>query len=125
HDIHRRLVARMFTPRTIGRLEPMVREFCARSLDPLVGGAGFDFIADLGAPMPMRVICMLLGIPEEIQEAVRDHSNSQVSTEDGRPMTAAADGLDDGRIFAEYIDWREKHPSDDIVTELLNVEFED
>lgn len=125
HDIHRRLVARMFTPRTISRLEPMVREFCARSLDPLVGSTGFDFIADLGAPMPMRVICMLLGIPEEIQEAVRDHSNSQVSTEDGRPMTAAADGLDDGRIFAEYIDWRENHPSDDIVTELLNVEFED
>ena len=32
----------------------------------------FDFIADLGAQMPMRVIGMLLGIPEEDQEAVRD-----------------------------------------------------
>ncbi|MCX0272931.1 cytochrome P450 [Nocardia zapadnayensis] len=125
HDIHRRLVARMFTPRKIGQLEPMVREFCTRSLDPLIGRAGFDFIADLGAPMPMRVICMLLGIPEEIQEAVRDHSNAQVGTEDGQPMEAASSGLDDGQIFAEYITWREKHPSDDIVTELLNVEFED
>lgn len=125
HDIHRKLVARMFTPRKISQLEPMVREFCARSLDPLTGNAGFDFIADLGAPMPMRVICMLLGIPEEIQESVRDHSNAQVGTEDGRPMEAASSGLDDGQIFAEYINWREKHPSDDIVTELLNVEFED
>ena len=37
-----------------------------------MGAGGFDFVADLGAQMPMRVIGMLLGIPEEDQEAVRD-----------------------------------------------------
>ncbi len=50
-----------------------MRGFCARSLDPLVGSGGFDFVQDLGAQMPMRTIGMLLGIPEEDQEAIRDH----------------------------------------------------
>jgi len=68
HDVHRKLLSRMFTPRKINDLEPKIREFCARSLDPLVGTDRFDFVADLGAQMPMRVIGMLLGVPEEFQE---------------------------------------------------------
>jgi len=63
HDLHRGLLARAFTPRRMKELEPKVREFCARSLDPLVGAGGFDFVHDLGAPVPMRTIGMLLGIP--------------------------------------------------------------
>ena len=49
HDIHRKLLARMFTPRKINALEPKIREFCASSLDPLVGAGRFDFVNDLGA----------------------------------------------------------------------------
>lgn len=125
HDIHRKLLSRMFTPRKIIALEPKIREFCARCLDPLVGGSRLDFVADLGAQMPLRTICMLLGIPEENQEAIRDHTNDQMRTEAGQPMKAAESGLDTGEIFAAYIDWRAEHPSDDIVTELLTAEFED
>src|SRR4051794_18345667 len=51
HDLHRALLARVFRPRAIADLEPKIREFCARSLDPLVGSGSFDFIADLGAQM--------------------------------------------------------------------------
>ena len=69
HDLHRGLLSRVFTPRKMAAIEPQVREFCARTLDPLVGAGGFDFIADLGAQMPMRTIGMLLGIPEQDQEA--------------------------------------------------------
>src|SRR5262245_34466326 len=87
HDIHRNLLVRMFTPRKISELEPRIREFCARSLDPLVGTGRFDFVRDLGAQMPMRVIGMLLGIPEDDQEEVRDHSNENMRTETGKPMT--------------------------------------
>jgi cytochrome P450 len=125
HDIHRKLVARMFTPRKIAELESKIREFCARSLDPLVGTGRFDFVADLGAQMPMRAIGMLLGIPESDQEAVRDYANSQMRTEAGEPMKMASEGLDAGQIFADYIDWRATHPSDDIMTDLLTVEFTD
>ena len=125
HDVHRKLLARMFTPRKINDLEPKIREFCAHSLDPLVGGDSFDFVGDLGAQMPMRVIGMLLGIPEEYQEAARDLTNDQMRTEAGKPMKAAAEGMNTGEFFAEFIDWRAEHPSDDIMTDLLNVEFAD
>jgi cytochrome P450 len=125
HDIHRKLLARMFTPRKVNALEPKIREYCAQALDPLVGSGTFDFVTDLGAIMPMRVISALLGIPEHDQEKIRDHANAQLRTEAGQPMAAAQDGLVTGEIFAAYIDWRKDNPSDDIMTELLNVEFED
>jgi cytochrome P450 len=123
HDAHRALLARLFTPRRMAELEPQVRAYCARSLDPLVGGDGFDFIADLGAQMPMRVIGMLLGIPEEDQEELRDRIDAGLSLEDHE-----VSGLDDAfssSRFREYIEWRRKHPSDDLMTELLNARFVD
>jgi len=125
HDIHRKLLARMFTPRKIAELESKIREYCARCLDPLIGTGRLDFVADLGAQMPMRVIGMLVGIPEADQEIIRDRSNDNMRTEAGKPMTIASEGFDDGSIFADYLDWRVEHPSDDIMTELLNVEFTD
>jgi cytochrome P450 len=124
HDVHRKLLARMFTPRKIAELEPKIREFCAQSLDPLIGTGRMDFVADLGAQMPMKVISMLVGIPENDQEFIRDETNRQLRTEAGKPMNAEH-GLVTGEIFAAYIDWRAEHPSDDIMTELLNVEFVD
>jgi cytochrome P450 len=114
----------MFTPRKINELEGKIRDYCVRCLDPLIGADRFDFVADLGAQMPMRVIGMLLGIPENDQEAIRDRSNATMRTEVGKPMDHTK-GFDTGQAFAQYIDWRAEHPSDDIMTELLNVEFED
>jgi cytochrome P450 len=125
HDIHRKLLSRMFTPRKINELESKIREFCAHSLDPLVGTDRFDFVTDLGAQMPMRVIGMLLGVPEEFQEAARDRANANLRTEAGKPMDATAENMMDGEFFGQFIDWRAEHPSDDIMTELLHVEFED
>ncbi len=125
HDVHRKLLSRMFTPRRIASLEPMIRDYCAQLLDPLVGSGRFDFVTDLGALMPMKVISSLLGIPEDDQAYIRDRGNAQLRTEAGKPMDAAQHGLSVGEQFEAYIDWRADHPSDDIMTELLNVEFVD
>jgi cytochrome P450 len=125
HDVHRKLLSRMFTPRKIASLEPMIRDFCAQLLDPLVGSGRFDFVTDLGAIMPMKVISMLLGIPDDDQEYIRDRGNAQLRTEAGKPMKAAEQGLSVGEQFEAYIDWRAENPSDDIMTELLDVEFVD
>jgi cytochrome P450 len=125
HDIHRGLLSRVFTPRKMTALEPKVREFCARALDPLVGAGRFDFVADLGAQIPMRTIGMLLGIPETDQETVRDRADAHLRTEPGKPMDVTADEMLDGSFFADYIEWRAQHPSDDVMTELLTAEFED
>jgi len=130
HDAHRALLTRLFTPRRIAEIEPQVRAYCARSLDPLVGSGSFDFIADLGAQMPMRVIGMLLGIPEEDQEELRDDIDAGLSLEEGEPRIPAAPEAEGGGLlptarFSEYIEWRRKNPSDDLMTELLNARFVD
>ena len=127
HDVHRSLMSRVFTPRRMAAVEPQARTFCAETLDPKVGSGGFDFVKDLGAYMPMRMIGMLLGIPEEHQESIRDSITEGLELEDetGQQSADAATQLIMGEAFGEYIDWRVDHPSDDLMTDLLNAEFED
>ena len=125
HTMHRGLMSRVFTPRRMAALEDQVRDFCARCLDPLVGADRFDIVAELGAVMPMRVIGMLLGIPESDQTAVRDKSDAFLRTEAGKPMEVQQDAIANGDMYADYIEWRSSHPSDDLMTALLNAEFED
>ena len=124
HTVHRGLLSRLFTPRKVAAREPKIRDFCRRSLDPVVGTGRFDFVRDLGAQMPMRVIGMLLGIPEQDQESVRDAVDARLRTDAGKPMEYSEQGLS-GEMFAEYVEWRAQHPSDDLMTELLQAEFED
>jgi cytochrome P450 len=124
HTIYRKALTRVFTPRRMAALEPQIRAFCAHSLDPLVEDGEFDFIANLGAEMPMRVISMLLGIPEEDQVAVRERVDANLRTEPGKPMdytftTRIGEG------FEGYYDWRKSHPSDDLMTEFMTLEIED
>ena len=123
--MHRGLMSRVFTPRRMNALEQQIREFCVACLDPFVGADRFDFVRDLGAEMPMQVIGMLLGIPIADQRAVRDRSDSFLRTRQGEPMRLDANSIANGEIFAEYIDWRADHPSDDLMTVLLNADFED
>lgn len=125
HTMHRGLMSRVFTPRRMAALEDQVRAFCAHCLDPLVGTERFDVVAELGAVMPMRVIGMLLGIPETDQTVVRDRSDAFLRTEAGKPMEVKQEAIANGEIFADYIEWRSRHPSDDLMTALLNAEFED
>lgn len=124
HTIHRRLMNGVFTPKKMAGIEPQVRSYCARTLDRLVGSGGFDFVRDLGAELPMRVIGMLLGFPETEQERVRDYVDANMRTEAGQPM-AAAGGTLRGDFFGDYLDWRAQNPSDDLMTDLLTVEFTD
>jgi cytochrome P450 len=125
HTMHRGLMSRVFTPKRMAQLEDQVRQFCVRCLDPLVGSGGFDIVTELGSIMPVRVIGMLLGIPEQDQVAVRDKSDATLRTKPGKPMDVKEDQVANGDMFAEYIEWRAKHPSDDLMTQLLNAEFED
>ena len=125
HTAHRGVLSRVFTPKRMNALEPQIRRYCAAVLDPLVGGDAFDFVVDLGAKMPMRVIGMLLGIPEEDQEAVRVRADARLRREPGKPLSYRERQFTDDEFFGEYIDWRAEHPADDLMTQLLNVEFED
>lgn len=126
HDLHRRLLSRVFTPRRMESIEPLTRAFCERALDPLVGSGRFDFVADLGAMVPMRTIGYLLGIPESDQEAIRDRGGDQLTLKEGSFRAVPQDFLEHSHeMFSDYIDWRVEHPSDDLMTQLLNAEVED
>ena len=130
HNLHRGLLSRVFTPTRMAAIEPKVRAFAAASLDPLVEKGGFDFIADLGAELPMRTIGMLLGIPEEDQEAIRDHFDEGLKLQEGvmpgpDEFMGSSGETDFTQTFAAYIDWRAEHPSDDLMTDLLTAEFTD
>jgi cytochrome P450 len=124
HGIHRGILTRVFTPRKMAALEPQIREFCARALDPLVESGEFNFIEHLGKEMPMRVIGMLLGVPEEDLKTVQENADAKLRTEPGKPKDYDGHSFM-GEGFAEYIDWRARHPSDDLMTELMNAEIVD
>lgn len=126
HDLHRRVLSRVFTPRRMEAIEPLVRQYCVRILDPLVGSGRFDFIEDLGAQIPMRTIGFLLGIPEGDQEQIRDETGRALGLEDGNFRTVSAEAFENSyQLFAEYIDWRADHPSGDLMTQLLNAEVDE
>jgi len=125
HDIHRNLLVRVFTPRRVAALEPKIREYCARHLDPLVGEKKFDLIAELGAQMPSLVIGMLLGIPEADQAAVRESVDNNLRTRAGQQMKVKDASFVSGEMFEDYINWRAENPSNDLMTDLLNAEFVD
>lgn len=126
HDLHRRLLSKVFTPRRMEAVEPLTRAFCARALDPLMGTGRFDFIENLGAMVPMRTIGYLLGIPEDGQEAIRDKGGRQLTLKEATFRPATQDMFERSyEMFSDYIDWRVDHPSDDLMTQLLNAEVED
>ena len=83
HDLHRRLLSRVFTPRRMEAIEPLTRDFCVRALDPLMGTGRFDFIENIGAMVPMRTIGYLLGIPEENQEDDPRHAAAAITLKEG------------------------------------------
>jgi cytochrome P450 len=127
HNLHRRLMGKVFSPRRVAELEVTIREYCCAALDPLVGQSELDFVRDLGAEMPMRVISRLLGIPESDQVKVRDHMDRVLSIEEGTPASDFEAGTDamSASQFEEYIAYRRQHPSDDLMTDLMETTFVD
>ncbi len=126
HDLHRRLLSGVFTPRRMAAIEPLAREFCRHALEPLADADTFDFIADLGTWMPMRTIGYLLGIPQDRQVAIRRNTDRLLELKDGGLVEVADDTLTrQGSMLEEFIDWRYDHPSDDLMTELVNAEVEE
>ncbi len=124
HAMYRNIAQRMFSPRRMRELEPRVRELTIRVLEPLMERDEFDVIHDVGWQIPMQVIGMLLGIPEQDLQKVREITDARMRTEQGKPIDYGSSFTME-QSFGEYIDWRAKNPSHDVTTELLNVVFTD
>ena len=85
HDLHRGILARVFTPKRMLAIEPQVRAYTKLELDRFAGSDGFDFVRDLGARLPMRVVGLLLGVPETEQEAIRDEIHEGLTLQSESP----------------------------------------
>jgi cytochrome P450 len=124
HGVYRGVLTRVFTPKRMNDLEGMIRDYCARCLDAKIGADRINFIDDLGAQLPGGVIGMLLGIPEQDRDVVRDRVDAALRTEVGKPMEISQASYR-GEGFEDYINWRAENPSNDLMTELLRAEFQD
>ena len=76
-----------------GTIEDQIRSFCAACLDPLVGGDRFDFTLDLGAEMPIRVVGILVGIPDSLQRSVRTVAGRRFAQQAGRTAAGQQEQL--------------------------------
>jgi cytochrome P450 len=128
HDRMRKLVSRVFTPRAMAALEPMVREVITSYLDPLDGAESFDAVADFAAPFPVEAISVMLGVPKPDRQQIRHWTDLMLHREAGevKPSHASLEAslLQIG-YFLELIAEKRKHPADDMVTRLTEVEVED
>jgi cytochrome P450 len=126
HTIHRGLVWRVFTPKAVHQLEEQIRDFSARVLDERAGERAFDFARDVAHRIPMRVIGLLLGLPEADQPALQAHIHQQMNDAHFDDEHAPLEGLSHSEgLFGDYLDWREANPADDLMSLLLRSELDD
>ena len=124
----RNLVSKGFTPRRIADLEGEVRRIARGYLDAVAGERSFDFQAALSNLLPMDVISVLVGIPEEDRATYRGWVDKGLERdpETGQPPPGAAEGMWSasayvGRLLAA----RRESPRDDLVSLLAHSEYED
>jgi cytochrome P450 len=124
----RNMVSKGFTPRKIAGLEGATRELARRYLDRVAGERGFDFQAALSNRLPMDVISVLLGIPDEDRDAYRSWVDKGLERdpETGKPPAGAIEGMWKAseyilRLFHE----RKQSPRDDLISLLAQSDYED
>jgi cytochrome P450 len=126
HTVHRGIVSRLFTPRAVSSLEGQVRSLAEEITDELAGRDQFDFMRDFALRLPVQVIGMLVGVPKKDQDDLLAVFQKNLHEGSADPEQQLLQGiLDSAAWFNEYLDWREKNPSDDVMTQLMQFEFED
>ena len=127
HDRLRALVSRVFTPRAVGALEPMVREVIRSYIEPLDGADGFDAVTDFAGPFPVEIICRMLGVPEGERQQIRHWLDITLHREPGQ-MDPTPEGVTASIEFASYfVDLakeKRRNPGDDMITRLTQVEVD-
>lgn len=126
HTRMRKLVNKVFTPRSVAALEPMIRATItafADRLDP----RGFDAVADFSALFPVEVIATMLGVPSGDRQQIR-HWLDRALTRAPGDFRPSADGLqaniESGLYYYELVQRRRADPQDDMISRLTQVEVE-
>jgi len=134
HGRLRRIVSRGFTPRALGRWEDDVERVAAEILDAVAPKGECDFVTDVAAALPLRIICDMMGIPESQHRFVFDRTNVILGAGDPEytpdpdpakiiPMLLQA-GADLSTLVQDLARHRRGHPGDDLTSALVNAEIE-
>jgi cholest-4-en-3-one 26-monooxygenase len=123
HTRQRGFVNRGFTPRMINSLAKHIREICDTLIDEVIPRGEADFVTDIAAPLPLQVICELVGAPPEDRGWIFDLSNKLVGYDDPEFRHDPDEGMAAAAEIYTYADGlaarRRDQPADDIVTKLL------
>jgi cholest-4-en-3-one 26-monooxygenase len=125
HTKVRAIVSRGFTPRAINALREALSVRAERIVRGAVDKGAGDFVTDVACELPLQAIAELLGIPQDDRRKIFDWSNEMIGYDDPQygadPMVAATELLAYAMTMAEE---RQKCPTDDIVTKLVNAELD-
>ena len=127
HGSWRRILNREFTGRAVGRMEGEIRALVRRLLDAVPAGEVVDLVDVLAAPLPVLVICDLLGVPDADRDDFRRWSDATIVASDGRaalPPDALQDVMELVAFLEQHARDKEAHPGDDIVSLLVGAEVE-
>ena len=128
HTRIRRLVGRAFTTRRVEQLRAPIRRTADRLLDALGtnGGphGGTDLIAAYAAPLPITVICDLLGVPHEHRRDFRAWTDVLVAPDPARPQAAKEAVVAMLGFFTQLLADKRKEPADDLLSDLIAVRDE-
>lgn len=124
HTRIRRMVSKAFTPRHLERLREPVRHTAEQLLDALAVQNLVDLIPAYAAPLPIVVICDLLGVPSSRRPDFRAWTDALVAPDPSRPERArqAVGGL--LTFFTRLIADKRAHPADDLLSALIGVRDE-
>lgn len=132
HRQHRALVNKAFTPRMVEGLRPRIRKMVSDIVDVVIEKGECDFVEDLAAPLPMLVICEMMGVPEEDRRRVYEVGNRMVGFDDpelqkdGKPIETDSGMEASAEMFMYAVKLRERaltSPGDDLATALVNAEI--
>jgi cytochrome P450 len=125
HTRLRRLVSAGFTARRIERLEPRIAAIAEALLDKMAGAGEVDLIDAYAFPLPIQVICELLGIPPADRDHFRSWSNTVVTgvlNTDPERIAQSREALHNivGYI-RQLLAAKREEPGDDLLSALLEV----
>jgi cytochrome P450 len=121
HTRVRRLVGRAFTPRRIERLRAPIRETADRLLDALGTEGTADLVAAYAAPLPITVICDLLGIPEGGRRDFREWTDTLIAPDPAHPGAAKEAVVAMLGFFTRLLADKRAEPADDLLSDLIAV----
>jgi pimeloyl-[acyl-carrier protein] synthase len=132
HTRLRALVSRAFTPRVVEVMRPHIQEIVDGLLDRVDGARAMDVIEDLAYPLPVTVICEMLGVPAADQDIFKTWSTDIARSLDAAILPADSDAIPRGRdarlgladYFRSLIATRRKDPKPDLLSALIAAEEE-